>query len=86
MIVGIVLAGKDVTGAAHVGGKLVNFIEASVDDLAAKGRVAKIRDDKVVRFGLVKLRIFEIHAADPKALALKPLDQVMADKPSGTTY
>ena len=67
--VGIVLAGEDVAGAAHVGGELVDLVEAPIDRLAAQtSRIAQVADEEIVGLGLGELGILEVDAADPEAL------------------
>ena len=42
--VGVVLAGEDVASAAHVGGELVDLVEAAVDCSAGRLPLAQIAD------------------------------------------
>ena len=37
--IGIIITGKDEAGTAHIGGKLICFIERLVNDLGAETRV-----------------------------------------------
>ena len=78
--VGVVLAGEDIAGAAHVGGELIDLIELAVDDGRADILLAQVADDEIVGFGLGEFRIFQIDAADPEAFTLQPLDQMAGDK------
>src|SRR5882724_5099123 len=82
--VGIVQTGEDVARTAHVGGELVNLVETAVDDIAAEALVAQIADDEVVRRRLGEFRELEIDAAYPEAFMLQALDEMAADKTSGT--
>ena len=80
--VGVVLAGEDVAGAAHVGGELVDLVEAPIDDGVAESGVAQVADDEVVGLGLGELGEFQVHAADPEAFMLEAAHQVAADEAS----
>src|SRR3984957_10206756 len=77
------LAREDVTGAAHVGGELVDFVEFAIDDGRTNGLLAQIAHDEIVGFGFRELRKFEIDAADPEAFALKPFNDVAGDETAG---
>jgi hypothetical protein len=44
---GVVLAGEDVPGSAHIGCQLIDFVYA-LDYLADYGRVAQVADDEFV--------------------------------------
>jgi hypothetical protein len=80
-----VLAGEDVAGAAHVGGKLVDFIETAVDDLAAEGGVAEVSDYEIVGRRVGKLRELQIDAPHPEPIRLQAPDEVAPDKASRAT-
>ncbi len=73
-------AGKDVAGAAHVRGQLVNLVESPVGDLAAKFLITKIADGKIVGLGVGERREFQVDAAYPEAFPLETLDQVTANE------
>ena len=70
--VGVMLAGEDVAGPSHVGGNLIDFVEAPIDHLPHKIRIAKVTDQKIVRFGFAKARKLAICASNPEALAPLP--------------
>jgi len=46
------LAGKDVTGAAHIRGELIDLIKAAVDDSAAESGIPQIAHDEIIGFAL----------------------------------
>ena len=48
------LAGEDVAGAAHIGGELIDLVEAAVDNSAAKAWFAQVADEKVVGFAVCR--------------------------------
>jgi hypothetical protein len=50
----VVLAGEDVAGAAHIGGELIDLVEAAVDNSAAKAWFAQVADEKVVGFAVCR--------------------------------
>ena len=82
----VVFAGEDVAGPAHVGGKLVDFIEAFIYDGATQILVAQIADDEVICLSFGVFVELQIHAADPEALPLQSLDKMAADKTAGAAY
>jgi len=47
----IMLTRKDITGATHIRGELINFVKAAVDDQAAKILAAQIANYKIISFG-----------------------------------
>ena len=81
--VGIVLAGEDVAGAAHVGGELIDFIEFPIDHRRADILLAQIADDEIIGLRLGEFRIFQVDAADPEAFAFQTLHHVAGDKAAG---
>ena len=78
--VGVVFAGEDIARPAHVGGQLIDLVEAAVGDLAADGLIAQIADEEIVGLGLGEFGKLEIDAANPEPLALQALDQMAADE------
>src|SRR5271170_3301660 len=84
--VGVILAGENKSGAAHIGSELIDLIEPLIDYLTAKISVAQIADRQVVCFALRIFTEFQIDAAYPKAVLLQPLDQVPADEAPGPTH
>ena len=83
--IGIVFAGKDVAGSAHVGCELIDFVEAAVDDMSHEIWITKITDDEVISVCLAEPREFKIGAANPKALPLKPPDEVVTNEATSPT-
>lgn len=81
--VGVVLAGEDVACAAHVGGQLVDFVEAAVDDRADDRLFAQVAHDEIVGLGFGMFIEFQVNAADPEPLALQALHKVAADESTG---
>ena len=68
--VGVMLAGKNIAGAAHIGGELIDFVEAAVDDSAAKALISQIADHEIIGFSLGKFLKFQVHAAHPEPVML----------------
>ena len=68
---------------AHVRGELVNLVEFPIDDRMDKMLLPKIADHKVVGFRFGIFIMLEVNAANPIALALKPLDEVTTDESTG---
>ena len=81
--VGVVFAGKDKAGPAHIGGELIGLVKFPIDHLTAKVGVAQIADGKVVGLALGIFMKFQIDAAHPEPIPLQPLDQMPADKAAG---
>jgi hypothetical protein len=48
--IGVVLPGEDITGAAHVCRKLIDFVKAAIDNGATKAVVAQVADHEIVSF------------------------------------
>jgi hypothetical protein len=61
--VGVIVAGEDAAGTAHVGGELVDVVEALVKDLAADRLVAQVADDELISRARGELMVFQIYAA-----------------------
>jgi hypothetical protein len=83
--VGIVLAGENVTRAAHVCCELIDFVETAVDKMPHKVRITKIAKYEIVGLRLAEAREFKIGPADPETFALKTTDKVMSDKAASPT-
>jgi hypothetical protein len=50
--IGVMLAGQDIVGPAHIGCKLVNLRETAIDNGATKKAVVvQVADYKIVGFG-----------------------------------
>jgi hypothetical protein len=79
-----VLAGKDIARAAHIGGKLVNFIEAAVHDGGAKPLIAQIANGEIVGHSGGKLGELKVYAADPEAFLLEAPDQMGPNETTST--
>ena len=65
--IGVVLAGEDIAGPSHVGGELINFVKATIDDMFHEVLVAKVADDKVIGLGLAEAGKLEVVPA-PRSL------------------
>ena len=78
--VGIVFAGEDVAGAAHIGRQLIDFVEPAVDHVAHEIWIAKIADHEIISLGLAEAWKFQIDASDPEALPFEPPHQVVTDE------
>src|SRR5260370_24697120 len=82
---GIVLAGEDVTGAAHIRGELINLIKAAVDDSAGESGIPQIADDKIIGFALREFMKLQVDTPHPVSIALQPFYQVAADEAACAT-
>ena len=78
--VGIVFTGEDVAGSPHVGGKLIDFIEAAVDHMPHEIGITKVTDHEVIGLCLAETWKLEIGASDPKAFPLEPPDKMVTDE------
>src|SRR5260370_38948616 len=83
--IGVMLAGKDVTGAAHIRGELINLIKAAVDDSAAESGIPQIADDEIIGFALREFMKLQVDTPDPVSIALQPFYQVAADEAACAT-
>src|ERR1039458_4803580 len=79
---GIVLPGEDISGPAHIGCKLVDFVD-SLDHLADGGLVAQVADDEFVSRGRGEVVRLEIDGANPIAFGFEAFDKVAADEAAG---
>ena len=84
--VGVVLAGEDVSRAAHIGGELVDFVESLSTTARQTRLIAQVADDEVVGLGFGVFVEFEIDAAHPESFALQSFDQVAADEAAGSAH
>ena len=80
---GIVVAGEDIAGAAHVSGKLIQLIEPAIDYSLADILTPQIADDEIVGLGVAELGKLKIDPANPETLGLQVADQMIADEPAG---
>ena len=55
--VGVMLAGKNVTGTAHVGRQLIDFVESTVDRRMADILATQIPDHEVIGQRVAILRV-----------------------------
>src|SRR5271163_4319052 len=78
--IGIMLAGKDVTGTAHIRGELINLIKAAVDDGAAESGIPQIADGEIIGFAFREFMKFQVDTPHPVSIALEPFYQVAADE------
>ena len=46
--VGVMLAGENIAGAAHVGGKLIDLVKTAIDHMPHEIRIAQVADHEVV--------------------------------------
>lgn len=66
--IGVVLAGEDKAGSAHVGRELVDLVEGAIHHPAAEIHVAQIAKHEIVRGRFFELGQLQVHAAHPEAL------------------
>src|SRR5207302_696061 len=75
----------DVTDSAHVGRQVVDLI-----DIARGFQTvlpdAQVKLPKIVGCRLLILRLFNIHAANPVAIGLQPINEMMTNESTGTSY
>src|SRR6266516_4702376 len=81
---GVVFAGEDIAGSAHVGCELIDCVEAPVDHLSYEVRITQVADHEIIGFCLAETREFEISTSDPKALPLEPPDKVVTNEATGS--
>jgi hypothetical protein len=68
--IGIVLAGKDVTGASHIRGELINLIKAAVNNSAAEPGIPQIANDKIIGFALREFMKLQVDTPHPIPITL----------------
>jgi len=78
-----VIAGEDIAGAAHVGGELIDLIEAAIDGRAGEIQEPQVPDDEIVGLGIPEFGKLQIAAADPETFTLQAANQMTADEPAG---
>ena len=74
------LAGEDVAGAPHIGGKLVYFVEWAVDHGLNDAALAQVCDHEIIRRTGGVGGQAEVYASDPKAFVFEPFHQMAADE------
>jgi hypothetical protein len=74
--VGVMLASKYITGTAHIRRKLIDLIEATIDDLAAQERIPQITDHEIIRWRFGKWIELEIDSANPETFTFQAFHQV----------
>ena len=77
------VAAKDIAGASHIGGKLVDFVERAIDRRPAEILLPQVADDEIVGFAVAELGKFQVDPADPESLPLQTADEMAADEPAG---
>jgi hypothetical protein len=82
--VGVVLASKDETRSAHVGSKLVYFIELPIENATAVLLLPEISQHEIIRLGFTEAGELEIHPADPESFSLQSFNQMRTNEPAGT--
>src|SRR6516165_8319044 len=79
----IVLASKNIAGATHICGKLIDLIESAVYDSPAKSLIPQVTHHEIVSSRIREVVKFQIYPANPKSIVLQPFDQMAADEPTG---
>jgi len=82
----VILAGKEIACAAHIRGKLIDFVKSAIYYGTYEVRVTEISDDEVTGFGIGMLMQLDIHASYPHAFASQTLDQMAANEPTRSAY
>src|SRR4030042_1093475 len=82
--IGIMLSGEDISGTAHICGKLIYLIKETVEHVLAHVLIAKIADNEFIGNSGAELGVFEIDSPYPVPLTLQSDHQVVADKPTGS--
>ena len=68
--IGVILANKHKSGAAHICGQLIDFIKSAIDDVSTEVWIAKIADDKIISFAHRVFVILQINATNPESIRL----------------
>src|SRR5262245_23206551 len=72
-------ARKDIAGASHIGGQLVNGMHPT-NSVLHHAQIAQVAANEFIRGCRRELRVFKIYAADPKTLLFEPPCQMTADE------
>ena len=78
--IGVMFAGEDIAGPAHIGSELVNLVKAPIVNRPDHVLFAQIADHEFIRRACAEFGVLEIDPADEKALMLESLDQMTSDK------
>ena len=81
---GVMIAGEDITGAAHIGGELIHEIKRAVDYRGADLLVPEITYDEFICGSLRKLGILEVDPAHPASFGPEPSHEMAPDEATGT--
>ena len=85
----LALGRVDEAHTAHVGRKLIDLVSGLAldpDGGLTSGFLTQVQEQEFVGGAGGKVGGFDVHAADPIALALEPFDQVTADESTGSAY
>jgi hypothetical protein len=74
---------EDIAGAAHIGGKLVDFVERAIDRRPAEILLPEVADDEIVGLAVAELRKFQVDPANPEPFLLQAADEMAADESAG---
>src|SRR5205814_9958435 len=80
--VGVVLPREDVARAAHVGGQLVDLVEAPVEHFAAQPLLAQVAEHELVRGTGRELRQLEIDGSHEETFGLEAPHEMRGDEPA----
>ncbi len=72
--IGVILANKYKSGAAHIRRQLINLIKPTVDHLLTEIGIAKISNDKIIGFAYRVFMVFQINATNPESVRLQAFD------------
>src|SRR5215467_8200917 len=82
--IGVMIPGKDITGPAHIGSKLIDFVKVLIQHISGNALISEVTNDKIIGGGVAEPRIPEIDTAHPKTFLLQSPYQVVTDKPAGS--
>jgi hypothetical protein len=80
--VGVVFTREDEPRPTHIGRKLIDLIEPTIDHATANRGVSQVAYEKVIGGRRRELGKFQIDPTHPKALASQTLDEMASDKSS----
>jgi hypothetical protein len=81
--IGVVLAGEDVAGTAHVGRQLVDLLD-TLDDGPDDVWIAQIAEDELVGGRGGEIVRLEIDGANPVVFGFETFNEVAADEATGS--
>jgi len=82
----VMLGGEDIPRTPHVGGKLIDLVEPSVEHGTAYRGVAQVADDELVSCRFRELGMLDVHTPNEQPFRSQSPRQVASDEPACTAH